>query len=462
MELPKPFIEKYSKLLGDEAPAFLAAIATGTPQKAFRVNSLKPAYRQMLTQFGPEELIPAPFGEESYLGTVGGHSLLHQAGYVYSQEPSAMIVAAIAQAQPGEKVLDLCAAPGGKSTQLAAQMQNQGLLVANEIFSKRAKILSENLERWGATNCLVTNHAPAELVPKFSGFFDRIVVDAPCSGEGMFRKDPVAVAEWQADTPAKCAARQKEILTAAVAMLAPEGELIYSTCTFAPEENEAIISWLVTNFPLTIMPLAIEGTANGRPEWGSVPGLEGTVRLWPQQGQGEGHFAAKLRFHGANPKPKVATKTKKTKNKKAEKTTLSKELEPLWQAFTKEFPLPNQTGRAERFGDYIWWVPESAPDLGGIRVLRSGVQMAQVKKNRLEPAFNLAMTAPAVAASQRLAITLADWQKYVAGATFTASGNAGWVLLTVAEIPVGFGKQVQGVVKNFYPKGLRFVVDPLK
>ncbi len=449
MQLPQAFVEKYTGLLGEEAPAFFHELTTGKPLKAYRVNPLKPEYEAMLAKYGLAEKTPAPFGEHSWLGPVSGRSLLHQAGYIYSQEPSAMIVGQVAAARPGEKVLDLCAAPGGKSTQLAVQLKNQGLLVSNEIFGKRAKILAENLERWGAANTIVTNHAPAELVPHFSGFFDRIVVDAPCSGEGMFRKDPVALTEWQPETADLCAARQKEILTAAVRMLADEGELIYSTCTFAPEENEAIISWLVENYPLTIEPLTIAGTASGRPEWGSVPGLEGTVRLWPHKGQGEGHFAAKLKFHGENP----AVKTPKKKNTKG----LPKDIQKLWEAFRKDFPAPNSAGHPQLFGDYIWWVPEAAPDLAGIRVLRSGVQMATVKKNRLEPAYNLALAAdPTAFSDHRLSITLDDWQKYVAGETFHKAGNKGWVLLTVDAVPVGFGKQVQGVVKNFFPKGLRF------
>ncbi len=451
MQLPQAFVEKYTALLGEEAAPFFEELTQGKPIKAYRVNPLKPDFEQMLDKYGPQERIPAPFGENSWLGTISGHSLLHQAGYVYSQEPSAMIVGQVAAARPGEKVLDLCAAPGGKSTQLAAQLQNQGLLVSNEIFGKRAKILSENLERWGAANTIVTNHAPAELVPHFSGFFDRIVVDAPCSGEGMFRKDPIALTEWQADTPSLCAARQKEILASAIQMLATGGELIYSTCTFAPEENEEIISWLVTSFPLTIEPLTIAGTSAGRPEWGNVPGLEKTIRLWPHKGQGEGHFAAKLKFHGDNP----PTKPQKKPGKKLS-PGLSKDLQKLWENFTKVFPAPSVAGSPQLFGEYLWWIPEMAPDLTGIRVLRSGVQMAAVKKNRLEPAYNLALAIEPTATEKRLAITLDDWQKYVAGETFPATGNDGWVLLTVDSVPVGFGKQVQGVVKNFFPKGLRF------
>lgn len=448
MELPKAFMEKYQHLLGEEADTFLAAISEGTPTKGFRLNPLKPAAASMLEKYGPAVSGPAPYASASFLGEVSGKSLLHQAGYVYSQEPSAMIVATAADPQPGERVLDLCAAPGGKSTQLAAAMNNQGLLVANEIFPKRAKILAENLERWGAHNTVVTNHAPQDLVKKFSGFFDRIVVDAPCSGEGMFRKDPIAISEWQAETPAMCAARQKEILTAALQMLRNGGELIYSTCTFAPEENEEIISWLVENYPVTILPIDIAGVSPGRPEWGSVADLEKTVRLWPQKDQGEGHFVAKLRFDGENPPAKV---------KKAKAAGVTKESLKLWQKLQQQIPFEH-SGELVAYGDHLWLQPEGLPDLKGIRVLKAGVQLGVLKKNRMEPAFGLAMAIFDTKGMPLLAIQETDWQKYVAGETFPIPGNLGWVLLQVAEVPVGFGKQVQGTVKNFYPKGLRFHV----
>lgn len=448
MQLPAAFVEKYQKLLGDEASAFIAAITEGQVQKGFRINPLKPAFKVMTDHYGPEKT-PAPYAKWGYLGAVSGKSFLHQAGYLYSQEPSAMIVAQVADAQPGERVLDLCGAPGGKSTQLAGQMQNQGLLVSNEIFPKRAKILAENIERWGCTNALVTNHAPADLVPHFKGFFDRIVVDAPCSGEGMFRKDEQAIAEWTAETPAQCQKRQQEILTSAVQMLRNGGELIYSTCTFAPEENEAVISWLVENYPFEILPIEIEGVSRGREKWGRVPDLAKTVRLWPQHHQGEGHFVAKLRFNGENP---VA----KSKKKKSGNPGLPKEISRLWQDFSRQFPLP-AAGKLQLFGENLWLVPNEAPDLTGLKVLRAGIQVATVKKNRIEPAFNLAMAVKELDAYPQVEITMADWAHYVKGETFAAAGNQGWVLLVLDQVPVGFGKQVQGTVKNFFPKGLRFL-----
>ncbi len=404
----------------------------------------------MVQTYHSEELQPAPYSNEGFLGTVNGKSFLHQAGYEYSQEPSAMIVGTAAAAKPGEKVLDLCAAPGGKSTQLAAQMRGKGLLVSNEIFPKRAKILSENIERWGVSNAIVTNHAPAELVPHFSGFFDRIVVDAPCSGEGMFRKDPNAVKEWTEESPLHCQKRQQEILSSAIKMLKHEGQLIYSTCTFAPEENEEIISWLVENYPVTIEEIPLSQTvSSGRPEWGSVDGLDKTVRIWPHENQGEGHFVAKLTFHGQNP----TCKEKKVRKKRKEQ--LTKEQEKLWTEFSMDFHY-EITGRLLVFNDHLWEVPELLPSLDGLKVMRTGLHLGDFKKNRFEPSYALALAMKKTENIPCLSITQKEWQSYTAGETFQRDGDQGWVLLVLDKIPVGFGKQVKGTVKNFFPKGLRF------
>ena len=448
--LPQQFIKKYRLLLGEESTEFFCALEQGRAKKGFRWNPLKPAGLAMVQTYHSEELQPAPYSNEGFLGTVNGKSFLHQAGYEYSQEPSAMIVGTAAAAKPGEKVLDLCAAPGGKSTQLAAQMRGKGLLVSNEIFPKRAKILSENIERWGVSNAIVTNHAPAELVPHFSGFFDRIVVDAPCSGEGMFRKDPNAVKEWTEESPLHCQKRQQEILSSAIKMLKHEGQLIYSTCTFAPEENEEIISWLVENYPVTIEEIPLSQTvSSGRPEWGSVGGLDKTVRIWPHENQGEGHFVAKLTFHGQNP----TRKEKKVRKKRKEQ--LTKEQEKLWTEFSMDFHY-EITGRLLVFNDHLWEVPELLPSLDGLKVMRTGLHLGDFKKNRFEPSYALALAMKKTENIPCLSITQKEWQSYTAGETFQRDGNQGWVLLVLDKIPVGFGKQVKGTVKNFFPKGLRF------
>ena len=247
----------------------------------------------------------------------------HEAGMYYIQEASAMAPAVLCDAQPGERVLDLCAAPGGKSTKLAASLQGRGILVANEIHPERAKVLSSNLERMGVRNALVTNESPQRLASRFPRFFDRIVVDAPCSGEGMFRKEEEALTNWSPENVRMCAQRQSEILEEAASMLRPGGRLVYSTCTFSPEENEGVIFRFLMEHPdfsLVSIPdlpgIRAEewGFACGRPEWLSAAGIEpdsfgeeglkaagqlrGTLRLWPHLLNGEGHFAAVLRKDG--------------------------------------------------------------------------------------------------------------------------------------------------------------------
>ncbi|WP_313539766.1 RsmB/NOP family class I SAM-dependent RNA methyltransferase [Enterococcus sp.] len=454
MELPISFIEKYQHLLGEEAAAFFAALTSGYPVKGFRLNIAKPQAEAMLAKYGPAHE-KAPYAPNAYIGEVKGKSLLHQAGYVYSQEPSAMIVAAIADAHPGERVLDLCAAPGGKSTQLASQLQGAGLLVSNEIFPKRAKILAENIERWGFANVVVTNHAPNELSRHFPQFFDKIIVDAPCSGEGMFRKDPVAVAEWHSGAPEQCANRQQAILIEAVKMLKPGGQLIYSTCTFAPEENEAIISWLVENYPFVIQPIAMPNVAHGRPEWGHAADIDKTVRLWPHLNQGEGHFAAKLHYQGEA----KSIKQKKGKHKEA-LPKLEQEASKLWETFQATFPyLPFDEGTLHMLGDQLWLVPKTLPSLQGLKVMRPGLHLGTMKKHRIEPSYAVALAFLAGSQGPTLPITIQQWKQYVAGETISVPGNAGWVILQVDEVPVGIGKQVQGIVKNFFPKGLRFQAD---
>ena len=318
MDLPKDFIEKYQNLLGDEAEDFLASLDEKSVI-GFRLNPLKRHYKDV----DYDLTASVPFSQDGFIGKVSGRSLEHQAGYVYSQDLSAMYVAAVANAQPGDKVLDLCAAPGGKSTQLAEQLNNQGLLVSNEINTKRAKILAENMERIGAKNVIITNESPDNLAKVFKGYFDKIVVDAPCSGEGMFRKDHSAVKYWHKDYPDECAHRQKLILEEAMKMLKTGGELVYSTCTFAPEEDEQIVAWLLENYDLTLEPInKYDGMDSGRPEFADGnKDLDKTIRLITQYFEGDGQFLAKVKCNGeaARVVKKKTKKKKKSKNNATDK-----------------------------------------------------------------------------------------------------------------------------------------------
>ncbi len=377
MNLPNDFVEKYQNLLGEEAPAFFEALQKEY-QKGFRLNKKKVTNKQAVLPF-VSLANPAPYSSQGYFGSVSGKTPLHQSGWVYSQEISAMLVAEVADITPGQKVLDLCAAPGGKTTRLGEKLAGKGVLVANEIFPKRAKVLSENIERYGLENVLVTNHAPKELEKTFSNYFDVIVVDAPCSGEGMFQKEPDALTQWSKEYVLACQKRQKEILTSAVKMLKPNGQLVYSTCTFAPEENEEIMDYLLDSgdFELEKIELPFADVSRGRKAFSRYPEeIEKTVRLWPHVNQGAGHFVAKLRKKVTETSVEQEKVSKKKKQRK-ETPALSKEETVLWENFLKTFPLPLNDGHLEVLKGHLWLVPNELPPLNGLHYLRKGLYLGE-------------------------------------------------------------------------------------
>ncbi|MGX7042313.1 RsmF rRNA methyltransferase first C-terminal domain-containing protein [Leuconostoc holzapfelii] len=469
--LPTDFISKYTRLLGDEAPAFFDTFDDQV-QKAYRINPLK---AHPIVSDTPDHG-PVPYGQWGHFGAVSGHSVDHVTGVVYSQEPSAQFVGEVLQPQPGERVLDLAAAPGGKTTHLAAFMQQDGLLWANEIFMNRAKILSENIERMGVQNSIVSSHAPAELSAKLPQFFDKILLDAPCSGEGMFRKNPAAVAQWHQDFPHELADLQREILQEAMKMLRPGGQIVYSTCTFAPEEDEQMIAWLMQEYPemtlLSIEKPAHTHVSDGRPAWADHDYTAGqtsesttvdqielakTARLWPQVLQGEGHFVAKLQ--------KSATAAVTDVNvKPLVPSPLSRAQEQIVTAFLSDtlvdFDLAGRTFTL--FGDRLYLAPVETPDITGMKILRLGLELGTFKKNRFEPAHALALALPPKAFVQTYALDTADWAKFVHGDVIRPDVpiQKGWVVMTANGNGVGWGKFVDGQIKNFFPKGLRFVVKP--
>lgn len=460
MDLPQGFIAKYQKLLGAESADFFAALKKDY-QKGFRLNPRKTTAEKLAKQLDLSQ--PAPYSPVGYYGTVAGKTPEHQAGLIYSQEISAMAVAEVLAIEPDERVLDLCAAPGGKTTRLADFLGPEGLLVANEIFPKRAKVLSENLERWGVGNSLVTNHAPQELVPHFPQFFQKILVDAPCSGEGMFQKEPAALTQWSQDYVEECAARQKEILQSALAMLAPGGTLVYSTCTFAPEEDEEIVDYCLANFDLELVEISaslFKGRVDhGRPSFSTHSEITKTIRLWPHLNAGAGHFIAKFRKKNVEEGVTQPTVAKSKRKKTSEKNKLfTKEEETAFKAFTTAFPIPFETQRLVKFGDSLWQLPPQVnPDvLKGLRLLRNGLHVGDFLKKRFVPSYSLALTLHEYQALPHVTITRAEWQRYVQGETLTISGNLGLVLVVCDEMVISFGKLTQGTLKNYFPKGLRF------
>ena len=345
--------------------------------------------------------------------------------------------------QPGETVLDLCAAPGGKTTQIAAKMRGEGLLVCNEINYKRAWILARNIERMAVSNALVLNHHPSELERHFTGAFDKVLVDAPCSGEGMFRKEEAAVTDWSPETVAMCASRQAEILKTAAKLLRPGGRLVYSTCTFAPEEDEGAISeFLKTHPDFSIEEVHAPSLSPGRPDLveDPAPGLEHTFRLWPHHQHGEGHYAAVLRKAGDEESTLSPSKTDK----------LPKE----WSEFAKDCAIRLPVGKPVLFGASLFWVPTECPELKGLKVLRPGLELGECKKGRFEPAHALALWLKDCANVQDYAPDSPEIAAYIHGDVIP-SDRKGWTLVTAGGLSIGWGKGDGRVLKNHYPKGLR-------
>lgn len=457
--LPKAFVERMQESLGDESDQFFASYDSPRAY-GLRRNPLKMERGQFEAKM-PFALEKVSWAQEGYYYAHPerpGRHPFHEMGLYYIQEPSAMCVVEAADPRPGEYVLDLCAAPGGKSTQLAGRMAGEGLLVCNEIVPGRAKILAQNIERFGVKNAVVLNHSPQELAAAFGAFFDRIVVDAPCSGEGMFHKEEAALTEWSGDNVEMCAARQKEILACAVRMLRPGGVLVYSTCTFAPKEDEEMVAWLLAEYPdLELLP--IDAEALGISE-GNLPG---TGRIWPHRQRGEGHFVARLkkggdltcreRFtHAGHGETRDADKGKKGKSRRAGADGIN--AWRCYESFAQQTLDCRLAGRRQMFGEQLYLVPEAMPDLGGLKVLRPGLHLGTGRKNRFEPSHALAL---ALRPSEAVQVyETKEPEKYLRGETLPCSLNlAGWTLVTYCGQPMGWGKASGGVMKNHYPKGLR-------
>ncbi len=472
------FVDKYKGLLGDEAGDFFDALKSeryyGVRANTLKVNADFRGVPDL--PFKTDRKIPWAEGGYYYGGDEHpGKHPYHEAGLYYIQEPSAMVPARVLDPQPGEKILDLCAAPGGKSTQISAMMRQKGLLISNEINPARAKILSRNIERTGTANSIVTNMAPGELANIFPAYFDGISVDAPCSGEGMFRKDHDAVNEWSPDRVEMCAARQADILENAAAMVKPGGRIVYSTCTFSPEENECVIAKFLGDHPEFSVkrPENIAGYfSEGRPEWGGGRvELKDTIRIWPHLCKGEGHFVALLvKDAGEDEKSAETTGSKRDRQTRQD---LRKRSDV--RAEFEEFAADNLRG-AERLtegrrpyidGDEIYMIPDMAPgfiaDPGKLKAVRPGLDLGTARKGRFEPSQALAMflTLSEVSECAELG-TYENAVRYLRGETLPDTGEIGgkayeksWVLMTISGFPLGWSKASGGMLKNHYPKGLR-------
>lgn len=429
MELPVQFLERMKEMLGTEYEEFLASY---NKERAYgmRINTLKMEKEEALKLL-PFSLEPIPWCETGFYykeeERPGKHPF-HEAGLYYIQEPSAMITAELAEITPGENVLDLCAAPGGKSTQLACKMKGKGVLVSNEINPQRAAILSQNIERMGIKNAIVTNESPERLSKFLVSFFDKVVVDAPCSGEGMFKKEPLAVSEWSEENVENCSRRQREILSYASAMVKPGGRIIYSTCTFSKQENEDVI----------------QGFVSEHPEYEVVQ----KHRIWPHKVWGEGHFAAVLQKAGEGTGQNILAKAEKLERGK------QAQLEEFINA-TLRIKLE---GSLITFGENLYLLPKQAPDLKGLKVLRPGIHLGSFKKNRFEPAHALSHALKVSECRHVLDFSLneKEVEVFLRGEIIEgAAEEKGWYLVCVEGQPLGFAKYSNGMFKNHYPKGLR-------
>ena len=474
-ELKPEFIANMRALLGEEAGAFFRALE-GAPSLALRSHRGIEAAAPFI-----EGAVPwAEGGFSLRPGARPGASVAHWAGAFYLQEASAMLPAAALKARPGERVLDLCAAPGGKSSQIALAMGGEGVLVANEVDAARARVLAANLERLGVTNAVVLNETPARLAARWPEYFDAVLVDAPCSGEGMFRRDPQSREAWTDAAPRGCRKRQGEILTAAAKMVRPGGRLLYSTCTFNGEENEGSVADFLQHH------------ADFSPEEFALPGLGasrgGMLRIWPHRARGDGQFAALLRragdagevfargdgADGSGSRPSVhpaasidmwldalpKARPARRAGKAAPAPDVAALLQELGKCAVSALPVSPQSARLRLEGRRLIAAPLDAPELDGLRVVSPGLALLRAETGRVEPEHALAMALLPGMARREAALTEKEALAFIAGEALPREGEAGWTLVTHAGLPLGWGKQAGGMLKNHVPKGLRARLHP--
>lgn len=482
--LPDAFAGAMRDLLGAEWPAFRDALVEGRPVRGLRLHRLAPADGEATERTGglhptaalavaaPPLPLPADLGAHLgppvpwsggagwYLppGSPAGHHVLHEAGAYYLQEPSAMAAAAALAPQPGEAVLDLCAAPGGKATALARLLRGRGLLVANEPDPARARVLARNLGRLGV-DAAVTQEAPERLASAWSGRFDAVLVDAPCSGEGLFRKETTARTQWSARGVVGCARRQRAILAAAAALARPGGRILYSTCTFNPEENEAVARWALDALGLSADPMPPPaGWEPGRPEWvpagaASAEALaQATCRLWPHRAAGEGAFLARFRRDGT-PAPERAGRRTAAPGPAGV---------PGWPEWLRELlgggGPPASWERPLSHRGVLW--AAAAPDLplAGLTVVAPGLALGvRTAGGAFQPHHHLAMALAPAAPRQPRALDRRAAAAYLAGEALPGGGAPGLCWIHVGGLPLGWARDVGARTNNLYPKALRRV-----
>ena len=428
---PQEWIDSLAPLLKEELAPFLDTYS----------REYTRGIRCRCIPYPKEATDEIPWADARYLpldSTIGA-TVLHDAGAFYLQEPSAMIPAALLQVRPGDKVLDLCAAPGGKSTQLGAALQGRGLLVSNDPNADRALVLSGNIERMGIPNAVVTSEMPDRLAKAWPNAFDRILVDAPCSGEGMFRRHPETIAEWARSSVVSCAERQLKILCSAAQMLVPGGFLVYSTCTFNRTENDDVIAaFLSEHADFEPVPFHVEGIGDSD---------DGTMHIWPHRVRGEGHFAAKLKKKDSD-LPKAKKSSRPAEKEKYDEA----------RAFLADHMQLALNGPIRKFKETLIYMQDCALPLDGLRVLRMGLHLGRMAGKAFIPDHALAMLQKSV---NTYPLTDQEAVAFMAGETISCPESVkGWLTPVYRGMQLGWAKASGGMLKNHYPKGLRRPLRP--
>lgn len=434
--LPKEFINEIKEILENEEAKAFFEVLNAQPQKALRLNLLKKHSPEMLNKISGY----SPFPLDSFAYYIQeedemGKSVYHQLGAYYMQEPSAMIPVLVLDPKPGEKILDLCAAPGGKASQIGERLRGEGVLVANEIVRSRALVLNENLKRMGICNAVVCSMKPNTLAEHFPDYFDAILVDAPCSGEGMFRKNPMAISEWSIEHVKSCSIRQFEILRSAVKMLKPGGRIVYSTCTLNKVENEELVDKAQNELPLHLQKFELNGLASE----------EGILKIWPHRFSGEGHFIALLHKLKDNIVENYS-------NKMYSAPTIEETI--IFNDFCKKNNIQGFQSNY-KYRDYLMQVPENI-NFDKLNLIDVGVRLGYVKNKMFFPEHQFAQ----VLHNENIvhySLNKLQVKQYLAGHEVhnAATDLEGFILLRFDSYTVGWGKIKNGIIKNHYPKQFR-------
>lgn len=438
------YIDYLKKVLDSEEIRLMLKEYEKKPITSLRINYLKSdinSFKKIFNNLENHRYVKEAFYYDKEMYEFGKYPL-HNAGMYYIQDASAMMVAYLLNVQKGDKVLDLCAAPGGKSSQVASYLGNSGLLVSNDISSSRVKALSENVERMGASNVIVTNETVDKISNIFNGYFDKVILDAPCSGQGMFRKNAMTYEDWSFDKMMSLSKIQKELIIKAYNCLKKDGVLIYSTCTFSKEENEDVIKYLLENTNASIIKIKSEN------DYSKAIELDGAIRLYPFKFKGEGHFICLIKCNDEH------TCNVRNNNKLASKKDID-----IYRKFENSCLNIKLSGDFIKMGDELHLIPDNCFCLDKLKVLRNGIHLGTIKEKRFEPNHALAMYLKKENVKNVVDFDFKSKEivNYLKGMTLDTTNKKGYILICVNGISIGWGKDDGRILKNLYPKGLRIM-----